>query len=81
MDGMYKYKNAKITPAKNGYIVTYDKYTKGKDNYEGMSYHGECKEIAKTGVEAIKIMDKITKGEYYSPSLKDYSEASEPIKG
>jgi hypothetical protein len=73
MHGMYKYKNAKITPAKNGYIVCYDKYHVSKDDYEGMTFAGECKEIAKTGKEAIAILDRVVGSPFYSPATRTQS--------
>jgi len=65
---MIFYKNAKIEPANNGYILCYDKYKKSHDSYDGMTYVGDCKEVYTEGSDAIKAMDKITVSEDYMPS-------------
>ena len=77
MSGAYHYKNAKIVPAENGYILCYDKYASNGEAYGSMQFVGECKKVYTDGSKAIKALDEIVSSEMYKPSLESKAVRSE----
>ena len=66
------YKNLKLEPAEGGFILTYDLYKKSSnDDYDGMRYVCEKKEVFEYPQEAIeRLMELHAEG--YKPENKEY---------
>ena len=58
---MEYYKNPRIEPAKNGYLVCYDVYGKSHDAYDGLKHLKYEKEVFTDGKKALKRFDEIAK--------------------
>ena len=52
-------KNVRMCPANGGYIIKYDEYGKGMDQYESERFIGEKKIVVDDGNEAIATLDKL----------------------
>jgi hypothetical protein len=80
---MAKFKNLKMEPAKNGFIIKYDCYEKSSmDSYDGEKYIGEKKEVYEGASEAVSRLMELYEdpNNYEGGSLENYNQKNQTYK-
>lgn len=73
-------KNASLRKVKGGYLLSYDKHMIGDDEYDGMRYVGEEKEVFTSGTAAVKRLDELFEKEMEGKAMLEKDEPKTSVR-